>query len=223
MTNSLQKSIKRLSIAILVIGGLTLAYTYFQMISQFWLKNFINPVVWNPEIRGWQIFIFAGRFVGVTLLYVMCCIFIVRINRGLACGEIFPRSNIALIRWTALVTVLLTFVRSNYQHSHSPHRPALRRTLQDGLPGRQRQQSGHMITVNLDKILWERHMKLSELSEKIGISMTNLSLLKTGKGRAIRFTTLNKLCKVLDCLPGDILDYQPDPEGVALDEDIYAE
>ena len=115
MTNSLQKSIKRLSIAILVIGGLTLAYTYFQMISQFWLKNFINPVVWNPEIRGWQIFIFAGRFVGVTLLYVMCCIFIVRINRGLACGEIFPRSNIALIRWTALVTVLLTFVRSNYQ------------------------------------------------------------------------------------------------------------
>ena len=115
MTNSLQKSIKRLSIAILVIGGLTLAYTYFQMIAQFWLKSFINPVVWNPEIRGWQIFIFAGRFVGVTLLYVMCCIFIVRINRGLACGEIFPRSNIALIRWTALVTVLLTFVRSNYQ------------------------------------------------------------------------------------------------------------
>ena len=52
MTNSLQKSIKRLSIAILVIGGLTLAYTYFQMISQFWLKNFINPVVWNPEIRS---------------------------------------------------------------------------------------------------------------------------------------------------------------------------
>ena len=115
MSNSLQKSIKRLSIAILIIGGLTLAYTYFQMISQFWLKNFIDPVVWNPEIRGWQIFIFAGRLLGVTLLYAMCCIFIVRINRGLACGEIFPRSNIALIRWAALVTVLLTFVRTNYQ------------------------------------------------------------------------------------------------------------
>ena len=92
-----------------------------------------------------------------------------------------------------------------------------------------------MITVNLDKMLWERHMKLSELSEKIGISMTNLSLLKTGKGRAIRFTTLNKkhhlalrynstlnkICKVLDCLPGDILDYQPDPEGIEMEEDIY--
>jgi putative transcriptional regulator len=51
-----------------------------------------------------------------------------------------------------------------------------------------------MIIVNLDKMLWERHMKLSELSERIGISMTNLSLLKTGKGRAIRFSTLNKLC-----------------------------
>jgi putative transcriptional regulator len=78
-----------------------------------------------------------------------------------------------------------------------------------------------MITVNLDTILWERHMKLSELSEKIGISMTNLSLLKTGKGRAIRFTTLNKLCKVLDCRPGDILDYQPDPEGTEMEKDIY--
>ncbi|MBR0222668.1 MAG: helix-turn-helix domain-containing protein, partial [Bacteroidales bacterium] len=52
---------------------------------------------------------------------------------------------------------------------------------------------------------------------------TNLSLLKTGKGRAIRFTTLNKLCKVLDSLPGDILDYQPDPEGVEMDEDIFAD
>ena len=80
-----------------------------------------------------------------------------------------------------------------------------------------------MITVNLDKMLWERHMKLSELSEKIGISMTNLSLLKTGKGRAIRFTTLNKICKVLDCLPGDILDYKPDPEGVEIEDDIYAD
>ena len=63
-----------------------------------------------------------------------------------------------------------------------------------------------MIRVNLDKMLWERHMKLSELSEKSGISLTNLSLLKTGKGRAIRFTTLNKLCKVLECVPGDILE-----------------
>ena len=59
-----------------------------------------------------------------------------------------------------------------------------------------------MITVNLDKMLWERHMKLSELSEKVGISMTNLSLLKTGKGRAIRFTTLNKLCRGLPARSG---------------------
>ena len=64
-------------------------------------------------------------------------------------------------------------------------------------------------------------MKLSELSEEIGISMTNLSLLKTGKGRAIRFTTLDKLCKVLDCLPGDILSYSPDPEGAEIPDDIF--
>lgn len=80
-----------------------------------------------------------------------------------------------------------------------------------------------MITVKLDQMLWGRRMKLSELSERIGISITNLSLLKTGKGRAIRFTTLNKLCKVLDCLPGDILDYQSDPEGLEMEEDIYAD
>lgn len=80
-----------------------------------------------------------------------------------------------------------------------------------------------MITVNLDNMLWERHMKLSELSEKIGISMTNLSLLKTGKGRAIRFSTLNKICRVLECTPGDILAYQPDPEGVEYEDDIYSD
>jgi len=53
--------------------------------------------------------------------------------------------------------------------------------------------------------------------------MTNLSLLKTGKDRAIRFTTLNKICKVLECVPGDNLDYQPEPEGAETEEDIFAE
>ena len=114
MNNSTQKSIKRLSIAILVIGGLTLAYYYVQMISQLWLNNFITPMTWNPDIKGWQIFILAGRFVGVTLLFILCCIFLYRINRGMKDGEIFPQSNISLIRWTALVAALLAFVHSNY-------------------------------------------------------------------------------------------------------------
>ena len=114
MNNSTQKSIKRLSIAILVIGGLTLAYYYVQMISQLWLNNFITPMTWNPDIKGWQIFILAGRFVGVTLLFILCCIFLYRINRGMKDGEIFPKSNISLIRWTALVAALLAFVHSNY-------------------------------------------------------------------------------------------------------------
>ena len=114
MNNRTQKSIKRLSIAILLLGGLTLAYTYCQMFSMLWLDNFFKPIVWNPEIRGWQIFLIAARFVGITLLYVLCWIFIRRINRGLDSGEIFPQSNIALIRWAALVSLLLAFVRSNY-------------------------------------------------------------------------------------------------------------
>ena len=76
-----------------------------------------------------------------------------------------------------------------------------------------------MITLNLDIVLATRRMTLSELSEKVGVNLTNLSILKTGKARAIRFTTLNAICKVLDCKPGDILDYEPDPEGVEIIED----
>ena len=114
MNNSTQKSIKRLSIAILIIGGLTLVYTYVQMISQLWMTNFIIPISWNPDIKGWQIFILAARFVGITLLFVLCCIFLYRINKGLNDGEIFPKSNIPIIRWTALVAALLAFVHCNY-------------------------------------------------------------------------------------------------------------
>jgi len=114
MKNATQKSIKRLSVAILIIGGLTLIYTYVQMISQLYLNNFITPINWNPDIKGWQIFILAARFVGVTLLYVLCCIFLFRINRGLDNGEIFPKSNIPVIRLTALVAALLAFVHCNY-------------------------------------------------------------------------------------------------------------
>ena len=115
MNNSTQKSIRKLSIAILFMGGLTLIYTYVQMISQLWLNNFIIPIAWNPEIKGWQIFILAARFIGITLLFVLCCIFLHRINQGLKDGEIFPESNIPIIRWTALVAALLAFVHSNYQ------------------------------------------------------------------------------------------------------------
>lgn len=114
MNSSTQKSIKRLSIAILIIGGLTLIYTYVQMISQLWLNNFITPMTWNPEIKGWQIFILAARFVGLTLLFILCCIFLYRTNKGLKEGEIFPKSNICLIRWTAVVAALLAFVHCNY-------------------------------------------------------------------------------------------------------------
>ena len=63
------------------------------------------------------------------------------------------------------------------------------------------------IVVNLDLILAQRKMQLTELSEAVGININNLSILKTGKARAIRFSTLNEICRVLDCQPGDILAY----------------
>lgn len=63
------------------------------------------------------------------------------------------------------------------------------------------------IIVNLDIMLARRKMPLKDLSEKIGISMTNLSLLKTGKVKGVRFNTLHSICKVLDCQPGDILEF----------------
>jgi putative transcriptional regulator len=66
------------------------------------------------------------------------------------------------------------------------------------------------IAVRLDLVLVQRKMKLIELSERVGISITNLSLLKTGKVKGIRFSTLEAICRELDCQPGDILEYVPD-------------
>lgn len=63
------------------------------------------------------------------------------------------------------------------------------------------------IVVNLDVMLARRKMNLTELSEKVGITLANLSILKSGKARAIRFSTLEEICKVLECQPGDILEY----------------
>ncbi|WP_372949903.1 helix-turn-helix domain-containing protein [Mariniphaga sp.] len=63
------------------------------------------------------------------------------------------------------------------------------------------------IVVNLDVMMAKRKMSLNELSEKVNITLANLSILKTGKAKAIRFSTLEAICKVLDCQPGDILEY----------------
>ena len=65
------------------------------------------------------------------------------------------------------------------------------------------------IQLNLDVMMARRKVSLTQLSEEVGITMANLSILKTGKARAIRFQTLNKICEVLDCQPGDLLEYVP--------------
>ena len=69
------------------------------------------------------------------------------------------------------------------------------------------------IVVNLDVMLAKRKMSLGELAQKVDITMANLSILKNNKARAVRFSTLEAICKALDCQPGDILEYVPDEEG----------
>ena len=65
-----------------------------------------------------------------------------------------------------------------------------------------------MIIVNLDVMLAKRKMSLSELSERVGITIANLSILKTGKAKAVRFSTLDAICRELECTPADLLEYQ---------------
>ncbi|MGF0040157.1 helix-turn-helix domain-containing protein [Peptoniphilaceae bacterium SGI.131] len=67
-----------------------------------------------------------------------------------------------------------------------------------------------MIIVNLDVMLAKRKMSVTELSEKVGITLSNISILKNNKAKAVRMETLDKICKVLDCQPGDILEYKED-------------
>lgn len=64
------------------------------------------------------------------------------------------------------------------------------------------------IIVNLDVVMAQRKMSLNELSEKVGLTLSNLSILKTGKAKAIRFSTLEAICQALDCQPGDILEFE---------------
>ncbi len=66
------------------------------------------------------------------------------------------------------------------------------------------------INVRLDYVLLERGMTLTELSERVGVTVPNLSILKTGKAKAVRFSTLEAICSVLDCQPGDLLEFVPD-------------
>ena len=67
------------------------------------------------------------------------------------------------------------------------------------------------IRVNLDRILLERRMSLTELSDRVGVTIANLSILKTGKARAVRFSTLDALCRDLVCQPGDLVEYEAGP------------
>lgn len=75
------------------------------------------------------------------------------------------------------------------------------------------------IRVQLDRVLLDRRMSLTELADRVGVTIANLSILKTGKARAVRFSTLSALCRELDCQPGDLLQYEPGPDEAPDDED----
>lgn len=68
------------------------------------------------------------------------------------------------------------------------------------------------VTIHLDRILVERKMSLTELSERVGVTLSNLSILKTGKARAVRFSTLGAICRELECQPGDLLRFEPESQ-----------
>ncbi|MHC3126274.1 Cro/Cl family transcriptional regulator [Brevundimonas sp. GN22] len=74
------------------------------------------------------------------------------------------------------------------------------------------------IRIQLDRLLAERRMSLTELADRVGVTVANLSILKTGKARAIRFSTLTALCRELDCQPGDLLGYVPGPSSETLED-----
>ena len=74
------------------------------------------------------------------------------------------------------------------------------------------------ITVQLDDLLYARRMTLTDLAERVGITLANLSILKTGKAKAIRFSTLDALCRTLECQPGDIMAFEPGPPVVDGDD-----
>lgn len=73
------------------------------------------------------------------------------------------------------------------------------------------------IVVNLDVVMAKRKMSLNELSDKVGLTLSNLSILKTGKAKAIRFSTLEAICSVLECQPGDILEYVKNEQKATTD------
>ncbi len=75
------------------------------------------------------------------------------------------------------------------------------------------------IVINLDVMLARRKTRLTDLADAVGITIQNLSILKTGKAKAVKLSTLNRICAFLDCQPGDILEFVPDPPGTVEDDD----
>ncbi len=113
MKKSTKQSIRTLSIITVVLGAILVALTWWNMGVSIWGHRSYGNVVWMEELKGWQITVIGGRLLTITLLFVLCCIFLSRILKGLDSGDIFPRSNIALLRWGALLMFFYGFFWNN--------------------------------------------------------------------------------------------------------------
>ena len=109
------KTIKWLSVAILLLATVFILFDLVSLANKLWLASEGNRIVWMPDHKAWQVFILAGRVVTDILLYVFLFCFLVKTDKAMKSGVIFPKANISVIRWAALTTILSTFVQSNYQ------------------------------------------------------------------------------------------------------------
>jgi hypothetical protein len=119
MKKATRQSVRWLSAVILFFATISVIVTYWSVISRLFASPGAEHIVWIPGRIAWQVFVFGSWIVGASLLYAFCWIFLLRINRSLASGEAFPKANISLIRWAALVSVFTTMADANFSAAYS--------------------------------------------------------------------------------------------------------
>ena len=214
----MKRTTKNLLIAVTAIVGIICIVNAVWLIVQSgsvagWFTDYRNivygdgaaengsKIVWRDNVLGWQYFIFYGRLLFGIAFDALLLLFMIKSILVLKSGAFFLKSNTYILISAAVCNLLYNFCNENiriliydtYKKTDSPSKL-----------------TAMAIIVNIDIMLARRKMSSGELAAKVGITPANLSILKTGKARAIRFTTLEALCRALDCQPGDILEYRED-------------
>ena len=178
---------------------------------------------WNQEVLGLQCFIFWGWLTAGLVFDALLAVFMIRSLLAVRSGILFPKANTFLLMAASAVNLVYNICLSNIGIVLHSERLFTIDNADLLLPlilfarseSAKKTDSPSKLTamaiiVNIDIMLARRKMSSGELAAKVGITPANLSILKTGKARAIRFTTLEALCRALDCQPGDILEYRAD-------------